>query len=43
MRNQIIEAVILVVVTAFATKQYVLWQLRKKLNGHLRKDKYGNT
>lgn len=32
-------AVILVVVTAVATKQYVLWQLRKRFNGQLRKEK----
>ncbi len=31
MNNIILGAVILVVITAVATKQYVLWELRKKL------------
>lgn len=31
--NEITGAVILVVITALITKEFVLWELRKKING----------
>lgn len=37
-QNEIAGAVILVVITAFVSKHYVLWKLRRKINGYNRKE-----